>query len=249
LNILKLIDAGMRRGFLSAAVRWPKFSVTSFLMASSLRDQGVKPRAVIDVGANVGQFSVAMAKVFPDADIVSFEPNPEAFEPLERATRGLAVECVPCGVGSCAGRLDLHVNASSGMSSFLQFSAKHRSLYPSVVDGAGLAVEVTTLDSYFDKRRLAQPLLIKLDVQGFDAEVLRGGARVLEAATWVILELSFEAMYDGETSFGEMLELMSSLGWRMLRPIDFLVHPSTREILQIDALFVKKIADDGSETN
>jgi FkbM family methyltransferase len=237
MNLLKLLDASVRPGFLRAAVGWPTFSVTSFLMATSLRAQGLRPLTVIDVGANVGQFAVAMAKVFPEADVISFEPNPEAFASLERAARGLRIECVPSGVGCRPGRLDLHVNSSSGMSSFLRFSEKHRTLYPQVDDGATTSVAVTTLDDHLAGRSLAGPVLIKLDVQGFELEVLGGARRVLEAATWVVLELSFEALYDGETAFVEMLDGMSALGWSMLRPVDFLAHPNSREIVQVDALF------------
>ena len=143
------------------------------------------------------------------------------------------------GVGCEVGEMLLHVNASSGMSSLLTFSDKHRTLYPDVADGRTTTVPITTLDSYFGDRELTSPALVKLDVQGYEREVLKGAPGVLERATWLVLELSFEPLYDGETSFGDMLEFLGGLGWTMVRPVDFLAHASTGEILQIDALFAR----------
>jgi hypothetical protein len=59
---------------LRAVLTWPKFSVTSYFMVSRLIEQGIVPRTVLDVGANVGQFAVASAKLFPGVRVHSSEP-------------------------------------------------------------------------------------------------------------------------------------------------------------------------------
>ena len=51
-------------GALWAALRWPKFSLSAYQIITRAKMLGVLPKAVIDVGANIGQFSVAASKLF-----------------------------------------------------------------------------------------------------------------------------------------------------------------------------------------
>src|SRR5215467_11562265 len=93
-----------------ALAAWPKFSVTSYRMVSSLKAQGIAPRAVIDVGANVGQFAVACAKVF-GVPVHSFEPEPGALDRLRRNVAGLSRVIVhPVALGAHTGEAAFHVN-------------------------------------------------------------------------------------------------------------------------------------------
>jgi hypothetical protein len=60
------------KGVVKEFATWPKFSATSYFMVSRLARQGVRPRTVLDVGANVAQFAVALEKLFPGARVHSF---------------------------------------------------------------------------------------------------------------------------------------------------------------------------------
>src|SRR5258708_37960416 len=71
-------------GALRAMLRWPCFSVTSYRMVDDLRRQGVRPRTVIDVGANVGQFALAALELWAPAALHAFEPVEEAHRALRR---------------------------------------------------------------------------------------------------------------------------------------------------------------------
>src|SRR6266850_5754882 len=82
-----------------ALLTWPKFSLTSFHMVSSLKRQGIDPKAVIDVGANVGQFAVACAKIFPGIAVHSFEPIPHCLKQLDSNVARLGVRVYPVALG------------------------------------------------------------------------------------------------------------------------------------------------------
>src|SRR5712672_3596079 len=89
-----------------ALLTWPKFSLTSFHMVSSLKRQGIEPKAVIDVGANVGQFAVACAKMFPGGAVHSFEPLPHCFKQLRGHVAGLdRVRVYPVALGEQDGEV------------------------------------------------------------------------------------------------------------------------------------------------
>src|SRR5690349_24000032 len=88
-QIIRSLDLLLDPSALRALATWPKFSLTSFRMMTGLARQGILPRTVIDVGANVGQFAIAAAMTFPGATIYSFEPLPEAAVQLEKNVRKL----------------------------------------------------------------------------------------------------------------------------------------------------------------
>src|SRR5262245_35169454 len=101
-----------------AFVGWPLFSFTSYRMLSVLRHRGLKPRAIIDVGANVGQFTIAASKFFPDATIHAFEPLPHAKRKLTALTAHLPrITVHGVALGNRKGHARLQVNSNSVSSS------------------------------------------------------------------------------------------------------------------------------------
>ena len=227
-----LLDPAALRAFLT----WPVFSITSFQMVSSLARQGIHPRTIVDVGANVGQFAIAGAKIFPDAKVYSFEPLPEAAASLKhRALPNMHV--INAALGEKIGRAGLRVNSHTQSSSLLALGDTHLDAFPDEKEVRCVDVEMTTLDSV--SIDLVPPVLLKLDVQGYETMVLAGAKRTLERCDYVVIEMSMTPMYEGETTFTDMLALMHDYGFRFLRPVGWLAHPQTGAILQMDGLFAR----------
>jgi len=237
--IMVAVSLAFERHFLWA-VRWPVFSVTSFLMVSRLVREGVRPATVIDVGANIGQFGVACAKLFPNAVVHSFEPIPECFRRLQRVALRVP-NLVPHNVALSdrSGEVDFHVNAHSQSSSVLCLNERHLSAFPKARAVRTIRVGASTLDEEFASQVLAEPILLKLDVQGYEANVLRGGRRLLRQVEFIVCETSFQPLYEGELPFLELAALIEDSGFRFLRPVGFLRDPRSGEYLQMDALFVR----------
>lgn len=219
---------------------WPKFSLTSYRMVMSLQQQGILPKSVIDVGANVGQFAVAAAKLFPDALIYSFEPQPECVEQLKRNVRSLgSISVYPLALGNVEGEIMFQLNSHSHSSSFLPLAEAHRTAFPEAQELQRIPVRVSRLDDVLQAVDLPSPVMLKLDVQGYEPWVLEGGAQTLKRVDYVILEASLKPMYEGECLFEEILVRMRGYGFFFLRPIGWLSDPGSGEILQLDALFAK----------
>ena len=95
------------------------------------------------------------------------------------------------------------------------------------------------LDTFAAGRVLAAPLLIKLDLQGFELEALKGGVELLQRTNYVLAETVFESMYQGEPLFHELLSFMSSVGFAFRMPLAAL-RDERDLIVQMDALFTRE---------
>jgi FkbM family methyltransferase len=242
--LLRLTDALrilLEPGGFSAFLTWPKFSLTSFKMTLDLKRQGIAPKTVIDVGANVGQFAVAAAKQFPGTRIFSFEPVPATVNELRNTLAGVKdVTIYPLALGESEGEIAFNVNAVSHASSALHVAPAHLEASPAAQEIGQISVKVSTLDSVFADIPLMAPVLLKLDVQGYEASVLRGAVNSLERIDYAILETSFKPMYEGEVLFFDMIAIMKSYGFDFLRPVGWFSNPKTGEILQMDMLFARR---------
>ena len=128
---------------------------------------------IFDVGANIGM-TVAMAKLIrPDATVYCFEPDPQAYDFLIKnlASNNLT-NCLPAQVALSdrTGKLSFFNNPTSASASHLVEDAT-----------AGIIVDVMTLDQVVEAHRVKQIDLIKIDVEGFEADVLRGAECSLRA--------------------------------------------------------------------
>jgi FkbM family methyltransferase len=223
---------------LAGLLRWPVFSFTSYDIASRLRTSGVTIGTLLDVGANIGQFAITCAKLFPGIDVISFEPHPGAFQRLA----GLA-PAVPnftawnVAVGEKPGVAELRVNTHSHSSSLLPLKARHKQAFPDARENGTAKVKVVTLDEALAGRTLRPPVFLKLDVQGYESKVLAGAARLLETVDWLMMESSVTALYEGESGLVEMIAIAESRGFAIASVLDALEDPYTEEILQMDLLF------------
>jgi FkbM family methyltransferase len=222
---------------LHAILTWPVFGGDCFRMVAALSKQGIVPRTVIDVGANVGQFAVAAAKLWPQVGVHSFEPLPGAFALLKKHVDGLTVRAYQLALGETEGESALHVTTGNCFSSFLPPSVAFQAAFPEARDIATVGVRVSTLDREFAEAEVESPTLLKLDVQGYEAAVLRGGSKTLRRIDWIVVETAFRVRYEGEEFFPQVMRLLENNDFCFKRPVSFHVDSETDEVVEIDALF------------
>jgi len=224
-----------------ARARWRCFSLTSYRMIDDLRRQGVLPKTVIDVGANIGQFAYASARLFDGVRVHSFEPVPDALTELRSNVRGLEnVVIHECALGEQRGEASITVNEHVHASSFLPLTKTHEAYFPEARPQRSVTVPVETLDSVFGDVMLPGPVLLKIDVQGFEPYVLRGGRKTLARVDYVLMEASFRPMYEGELTFLDLVGEMHRYGFDFVRPVGWFARPETGEFVQCDALFANR---------
>ena len=203
-------------------------------MLHALREQGLRPDLIIDGGANIGQFARASVETFPAADVLSFEPLPDIAAQFRRNLGGEArVSLVEFALGSVEGTISFGRNEYSLASSALPVVSGDEMVR---AHNETLTVPVTTIDTALADRDVPRSTLLKLDLQGFELEALRGADATLNRVAHVLLEVALRASYVGEPSFEDLLDFLRPYGFRFLRPVEIL-RDTSGEIVQMDALF------------
>lgn len=197
-------------------------------------------RTVLDIGANTGQFARKARRLFPGATIHSFEPLPDAFYALSEFSRKTSnVVAHRLALGEQDGHAEMYRNEFSPSSSFLPISPLHTAAFPGTSRTRPVRVPITSLDTWAGTRPLTQPLLMKLDVQGYEDRVLRGGIQTVRNTSAIILETSFQPLYRGQLLFTELNGLLLELGFRCLGFDDITYDRFSGATLQADAVFVR----------
>ena len=203
-----------------------------------LKDLGI--RTVLDVGANRGQFAGRVRKILPNATIHSFEPLPRAFEALQRiAARDPLLFAYATALGDADGETEMHENSFSPSSSLLPMTQAHIRAFPGTERTRPVHVSVTRLDSWVPACELVEPMMIKLDVQGYEDRVLAGGEATLKKVRTLILETSFRELYQGQLLFDDLHAFLRKLGFRCAGFEDVLRDRDSGMTLQADAVFLR----------
>jgi FkbM family methyltransferase len=166
---------------------------------------------VVDAGANIGYMSVLAARVAgPAGTVISFEPHPDLFGILEQniatdARNGLSarVQCSQRALGATSGTARLHLPADFGTN---DGTASVVDVGASAVDS--IEIHVETLDNVLDTRCVA---VLKLDVEGYEPQVLRGASKALAAHH--INHIVFE---DHSVEGSEVVRLLTGFGYQIL---------------------------------
>ena len=132
-------------------------------------------RLVVDIGANIGYFTRLLATAGgPETRVVALEPNPVPFRFLERNTRDLPnVVRLPVGLSDTAGTVDLFTANDDTAVGTLAADVLHATLGPAI-RLARTAVKLVRGDTLFAELGLGEPDLVKIDVEGWELDALRG---------------------------------------------------------------------------
>lgn len=178
------------------------------------------PICILDIGANVGSMSLAFAKRYPQAQIISFEPTDYALAKF-RVNLGLnpllaeRVEVIQAFLSDAATpHHELKAYASWKVGGAKDGAARHPIHCGGLKTIAG--VPVTTLDEFCAGRKLAPIGLIKIDTDGHEHKVLEGARQVIaKHRPHVIFEVGQYVMEEGGITFEWYLEYFDRLGYRL----------------------------------
>ncbi len=198
---------------------------------------GLKLRTVVDVGANRGQFSLFALHAFPDAKIVSLEP---LAVPAARFRRVFAKErrvtLHHAALGPKTGQHTMHVSGHDDSSSLLPITATQGQLFRGTNEVRTETVRTGPLSEFLDGSSIEEPALLKLDVQGYELEALRGCGELLEKFEYVCAEGSFIELYEGQVLADELVAWLGERGYELVRSYGAVTDEHERTI-QTDMLF------------
>lgn len=205
-----------------------------------LRHIGPVPRkhVVIDVGAHHGWFFHCWLDWCPQAEIHAFEPSAESFEKMKSLYgEDQRIRFNKVGLGACNTELVLNVLSESKVSN--SFLNPDRRAWEGIEYHTGTigqeTVPVMSLDNYAEESGIGCVYLIKIDVQGFENEVLKGAGRVLSKTDYVFVEAGIERLYEGAPSFAETYLEMESRGFHLMTLRAW--HRGNHRLVETDMLF------------
>ncbi|MDB5082592.1 MAG: methyltransferase, FkbM family [Chloroflexi bacterium] len=168
-------------------------------------------KCVVDVGANVGEWSTGVALLTKAPKIIAFEPVPHIFRELVTNTRDYPqIECINSALGSKPGQVDMFVERLHKLSSILPIRDELRPVHGIAEDKPQtVSVPLQTLDNALSRED--EISLLKLDVQGYEPEVLAGGRAVLQRTRVLITEVVYVPYYQGDVQFGTLHNQITSL--------------------------------------
>ena len=195
--------------------------------------------SIWDVGANTGQFAFMAHTVWSELPVYSFEPDLKVFAQLEKNFKKFELQgqCFPYALGENAGNRDLYHCEDTVNTSLLEPDEVSKGLVAKKTQ-----VECKTLDGMLDMITTSQSPLLKLDVQGYEAHVLRGADKFLSHCRYVLAEVTFTSQYKGGVHADELMCMMRERGFICTQIVDALRDKSSvrKDILEVDMLFENK---------
>ena len=179
-----------------------------------LHQAGFRPRELFDVGASSGIFADEAWVVWPALKVHCFEPEPEYVQTLQkRASQDPRLRVCPALVGAHAepSKTYFHVLGAST----LYPENRLRSSKP-VIEGGGpeQQCQMITLDDYCQEHG-AKPDFLKIDVQGYELEVLRGAERTLPLIDVILTEVNHIEVYAGAPLVAELIGYLAERGYAL----------------------------------
>jgi FkbM family methyltransferase len=192
----------------------------------ALARNGIAPRVVYDIGAASGSWARLASSVWPEARVVGFEPNERERASLERTRSELRnFEYRLCFLGP--ERKTVRYSDHGTQTSILAGSGEK-------------GAEMLVLDELVRDGGLPPPDFLKLDVQGYELEVLRGGEAALQQADVVMLEVSFMPFFENMPLVSDVVRFMEERRFAWYDVAGIYRRGADDALLQMDAVFLKR---------
>lgn len=206
-----------------------------------LRNEGFKPKTVLDIGAWRGKWARSFTQIFPYSDIILFEANPIS-KPYLESSNYIFFNKLLWKYANIEKEfytlIDELSNINTGSSLYLENTPVYNEETTVVKK-----LKTDTLDNIISENKITNINFIKIDVQGSELDIFEGASKMFENnfIEFILMELSLREYNKGTPDFYQYLNYMEKKGFY---PFDiYEIHEWQERVLQIDVLFVNKYSD------
>lgn len=196
----------------------------------------INPKRVIDIGANIGNFSRKLYYHYPNCNIIMVEANPNCKPYLQISQIPFDI----IGLSDNKGIKDFYVEKLNNVGTGASFYKENTEFY-SENNVEIIKIPTETLDNknYFNGKPID---FVKIDVQGSELDILNGGEITIKNTEQVLLELSLVEYNIGSPSIEKVVDKMVEYGFYIVDILEYHRFPSLYNgmIFQIDMLFRNK---------
>jgi len=235
LRLNKLISIIKSPFFLSALLKGTAAGVEHKAVLHNLECE-----CVFDIGANRGQFALISHMVFPQAKIFSFEPLKEPAKIFTKVFRNSSnVILYPYAIGREKITATIHITKDDDSSSILPITKTQSDMFPGAVEKETRQVLVYPLSQLIDPASIPPASLLKIDVQGYEMNVLQGCEDVLQKFSHLYIECSFIELYEGQALAHQIIAWLEERDF-VVSSVHNLYYGKNGLAVQGDFLFSKK---------
>ena len=195
-----------------------------------LKSFGFEPKNILDIGANKGKWTLEIKKkVFPKAEYTLIEAID--YEELDKLSdRHDNINYKNILLDEIEHFVTWYEKRNTGDSLFKENTGYFD-------DCKEIKRSATTLDLIFNKNEVFE--LIKIDCQGAEIPILKGGNSLVQKSSVIILEVPFMGEYNiGAPNFYEHINYMENIGYRVFDIVE--LHRVDNILIQIDIIFIKQ---------
>ena len=227
MSIVNKLLTGKAKEYLKRKVGVPDM----FVSLERLRSLGFNPGQIVDVGAFEGEWTAATSLIFPNAKILMVEAMPQKEPALKPLKSNSNIDYEIAVLGATDGKDVFFTELETASSVLEENAATHNRIKR----------QTSSLNSILTKRNIAKVDLIKLDVQGYELEVLAGFDKYMDTTDAILTEASLLDIHKGVPLVRDMINYMGDKGFVLYdicsvstrRPLD-------NALWQTDLLFVKE---------
>lgn len=200
----------------------------------NLKKLGFKPDVVIDVGAYKGDWTKNVKGIFDQSQFIMIEAQPERktdLKKIESSSPNIFYEQTLAGPADDDEKVFTVMKTGS-------------SVFEQTFEGKSSREKITltsnTLDTILGRRNLTGEYFLKLDVQGYELEVLKGAKNTLQNTPLILLESSLLNFNEGAPLVGEIFDQLSDMGYLLFDICEFHRKSEDGALSQVDLMFSKK---------
>ncbi|QSR88579.1 FkbM family methyltransferase [Methylacidiphilum caldifontis] len=194
-------------------------------------------KTIIDIGANRGQFSLMAKYLFPNAIIFAFEPLPIPASVFRKIFKNdPTVHLIEAGIGRKKETRPFYVSYQDDSSSFLPIGENQLRVFPKTGHKETINVPIAPLTQWINKNDIVNPTLLKIDVQGYELDVLYGSEDLLPFFSYVYVESSFCELYLNQALADDIIIFLNSYRFK-LKGIYNLYYDKYENCIQGDFFF------------
>ena len=211
--------------------------------------QNFNVNTILDIGANTGDFALGIREFFPNANIYSFEPLKDVCANLSKNMSQVEInkssnwKAFNIALGDFNGSTKIKRSERSTNSSLLEMTEFFKGAYNYIrVDSWEEEISIRKLDDFIKEKKLeiVPELMIKMDVEGYEEKVIRGGEEIIKKAKIIFTEVTFKnERYKGQILFDGLYMILKEMGYRCQGFYNMAYEPKTGITLYADAVFVR----------